>query len=394
MSGIALLSGQNVITVTARDAAGNTATDVITVTWNTAPTLASVSQQSSEAGQPVSLQLTGSDADGDALTYGANGLPPGVALTVSTGMLSGTPTEAGTYSVTATVFDGAQSASQTFIWTVTADATAPVVAITAPTSATSYTTGLSSLTVAGVANDNIGITQVTWSNDRGGSGTATGTTSWSAPGITLLSGVNVITVTARDAAGNTTTDVLTVTYSVGDNVAPSVQITTPTSATLYQTAATPIVIGGMASDNVGVTRVTWVNDRGGSGTAIGTTGWSATVGLKSGANVFTVTAYDAAGNTSTDVLTVNRNVAPTLANVSNRTTRIGQTVSLQLVGADANGDVLTYSATGLPAGLSLNASTGLISGSPITIGTYAVSVTVSDGSLTRSRTFTWTIRTP
>ena len=89
-----------------------------------------------------------------------------------------------------------------------------------------------------------------------------------------------------------------------------------------------------------------------------------------------------------------RNVAPTLANVSNRTTRIGQTVLLQLVGADANGDVLTYSATGLPAGLSLNASTGLISGSPITIGTYAVSVTVSDGSLTRSRTFTWTIRVP
>ena len=54
----------------------------------------------------------------------------------------------------------------------------------------------------------------------------------------------------------------------------------------------------------------------------------------------------------------------------------------------------SYSATGLPAGVSLNASTGLISGSPITIGTYAVSVTVSDGSLTRSRTFTWTIRTP
>ena len=84
---------------------------------------------------PFLSSLTGSDADGDALTYGANGLPPGVALTVSTGLLSGTPTEAGTYSVTATVFDGAQSASRTFIWTVTADATAPVVAITAPTTA-------------------------------------------------------------------------------------------------------------------------------------------------------------------------------------------------------------------------------------------------------------------
>ena len=89
----------------------------------------------------------------------------------------------------------------------------------------------------------------------------------------------------------------TLTGSASDNVAV-------TQVTLYQTAATQIVIGGIASDNVGVTRVTWFNDRGGSGTAIGTTGWSATVGLKSGANVFTVTAYDAAGNPSTDVLTV------------------------------------------------------------------------------------------
>ena len=53
-------------------------------------------------------------------------------------------------------------------------------------------------------------------NDRGGSGTATGTTSWSVSGIALLSGSNVLTVTARDAAGNTSTDTLTVTYTPPD----------------------------------------------------------------------------------------------------------------------------------------------------------------------------------
>jgi subtilase family serine protease len=61
--------------------------------------------------------------------------------------------------------------------------------------------------------DNIGVTEVNWSNDRGGSGTATGTTSWSVSGITLQIGTNVITVTARDAANNTGTDTLTITYS-------------------------------------------------------------------------------------------------------------------------------------------------------------------------------------
>ena len=66
-------------------------------------------------------------------------------------------------------------------------------------------------------------------NDRGGSGTATGTTSWSVSGIVLLSGQNVLTVTARDAAGNTSTDTLTVTYTPPDTTPPTVTITTPTS---------------------------------------------------------------------------------------------------------------------------------------------------------------------
>ena len=57
------------------------------------------------------------------------------------------------------------------------------------------------------------MTQVSWVNDRGGSGTATGTTGWSVSGMALLSGANVLTVTARDAAGNTSTDTLTVTYT-------------------------------------------------------------------------------------------------------------------------------------------------------------------------------------
>jgi Divergent InlB B-repeat domain len=55
------------------------------------------------------------------------------------------------------------------------------------------------------------VTQVSWASDRGGSGTASGTTNWSASGIALQSGANVLTVSARDAAGNTGTATLTVT---------------------------------------------------------------------------------------------------------------------------------------------------------------------------------------
>ena len=91
------------------------------------------------------------------------------------------------------------------------DITQPTVTITSPTSNPTYSTGTSPLTIGGTASDALGVTQVTWANNRGGSGTATGTTSWSASGIVLQSGSNALTVTARDAAGNTASDTLTVT---------------------------------------------------------------------------------------------------------------------------------------------------------------------------------------
>lgn len=144
---------------------------------------------------------------------------------------------------------------------------------------------------------------MTWTNSRGGSGTATGTTSWSAGAVPLQIGSNVITVTSRDAAGNTGTDTLTVTRA--DGSAPTVTITSPTSNPTLSTGNATVTLGGNASDDTGVTQVTWANSRGGSGTASGTTSWSVGgIVLQSGSNVLTVTARDAAGNTSTDTLTV------------------------------------------------------------------------------------------
>jgi len=93
------------------------------------------------------------------------------------------------------------------------DAAPPTIAIAAPTALPTYTTSNSLLTLGGTAFDNVGVTQVTWANSRGGSGTASGGTSWAASGIVLQTGTNVLTVQARDAAGNTATAGLTVTLS-------------------------------------------------------------------------------------------------------------------------------------------------------------------------------------
>lgn len=111
-----------------------------------------------------------------------------------------------------------------------------------------------------------------------------------------------------------------------------------------------------------------------------------------------VQAYNTAGALSDksaeaiiDVPMTTTNVAPTLEQPANQTTTVNTSASLSLVGSDANGGIVTYSANGLPAGLSINAGTGLISGTPNLVGTFTVTATVSDGTLSASRTFTWTV---
>jgi len=358
---------------------------------NAPPVLALPATQSSKVGQPASLQLVGSDPKGDVLTYSATGLPPGLTLMASTGYISGTPTTVGNYSVRVNASDGVLTVSQTFTWSITAvDTTVPVVTITGPTSAATYSTTAITMSLSGTASDNVGVTRVTWVNSRGGSGTTSGTTSWTVPSIALQSGSNVLTVTASDAAGNVASDALTVTVA-SDTTAPTVAITNPTTAATFKTTATTVTLGGTAGDNVGVTQVTWANNRGGSGTASGTASWSASVVLQTGSNVLTATARDAVGNTKTATITVTLNTPPTLSGVASQTSVQGTAVAMQLSGADPDGDVLTYGANGLPPGVAIAVSTGLISGKPTAAGSYPVTVTVSDGMQTATRTFTWTV---
>ena len=69
---------------------------------------------------------------------------------------------------------------------------------------------------------------------------------------------------------------------------------------------------------------------------------------------------------------------------------VGTAVSLQIAGTDSLGKTLTYSATGLPAGLSINAS-GLISGTPTTAGTSNVTVTATSRTASGSTAFSWAV---
>ncbi len=84
----------------------------------------------------------------------------------------------------------------------------------------------------------------------------------------------------------------------------------------------------------------------------------------------------------------------TVTSPGNQSSVVGAAVNLQLHASDsATGQSLTYSATGLPAGLSISPS-GLISGAATAAGTSNVTVTARDGTgATGTAAFTWTVTT-
>ena len=86
----------------------------------------------------------------------------------------------------------------------TEDTTAPTLAIEDPMGDDIVTLRTFSFDMSGSAWDDQGVETVVWKNSRGGSGVASGTTQWRADNIRLSYGTNIITITATDAAGNST----------------------------------------------------------------------------------------------------------------------------------------------------------------------------------------------
>jgi Putative Ig domain len=79
------------------------------------------------------------------------------------------------------------------------------------------------------------------------------------------------------------------------------------------------------------------------------------------------------------------------ARAGGQTTPVGGEVSLQMLASGGTGPYF-WSANGLPAGLSIDSSSGLIAGSPTTPSSSAVTVSAQDSSGTvGSTSFTWTV---
>jgi fibronectin type 3 domain-containing protein len=248
-----------------------------------APVITSSTTASGTVGTAFAYQIT---ATNSPTSYNATGLPPGLNVNTSSGIISGTPTASGSSTVTLAATNSSGTGNATL--TITVAVGAPVI--------TSGTT----------ANGTVGAAfsyQITATNSP---------TSYSATG--LPAGLSV----------NTTSGLVS---------------GTPTAA-----GSSKVTLGATNSS--------------GTGTA-----------------TLTITIAAAAG-------------APVITSGTTASGAVGSAFSYQIT---ATNSPTSYNATGLPAGLSVNTTSGAISGTPSATGSSTVTLSATNSTGTGNATLTITI---
>jgi len=386
-------AGAQAVTVRVADPAGLAATQSFTITVaaaNAAPQITSTALTTAAVGAAYVYDVNATDPNGDTLTYALTQAPSGMTIQSTTGLVAWTPTaaQAGTQSVTVRVSDpGGLAATQSFSIAVAAANAAPQITSTPPTTGT---VGVAYAYDVNATDPNGDV--LTYSLTQAPSGMTINATSgliaWT-PGVVGAQGV---TVRVADPAGLASTQSFTIAVSAG-NAAPQITTAPLTSATVGVAYAYDV----NATDPNG-DLLTYSLTQAPSGMAINaSTGMIGWVPTAAGAQGVTVRVADPAGLAATQSFTITvaaANAAPQIITTPLTAATVGTAYAYDVNATDPNGDVLTYSLTQAPAGMSIGAGTGLIAWTPTAAqaGSQAVTVRVADpGGLAVTQAFAITV---
>ncbi len=269
------------------------------------------------------------------------------------------------------------------------------------TSAAPPSSGAPAVTSAGSASGTVGSAfsyQITASNSPTSfsatglpAGLSINTASGLISGTPGAAGTSNVALSASNASG-TGSATLTLTIAA-DTIPPSVAIVSPLNGA---NVSGTFAVSGTASDDVAVSSVGVSLDGGAYSVASGTSNWSfslSTLSLANGSHALRAKAWDGSGNVSTSALVsvMVSNPVPVITSASSASGTVGSAFSYQIT---ASNNPASFNATGLPAGLSINISNGLISGTPSAAGTSSVSLSAANASGTGSATLALTINSP
>ena len=372
-------------TITASNTGGSDTATVTIVVNDVAPSGLSYSPNSFTLTKGTSMTTTTPTVSGGPITSWtvSASLPAGLSLDSTTGAISGTPTAvttSGTYTITATNTGGSDTATITIVVNDVAPSS-----LSYSQSSFSLTKGTAMTTITPTAN---GGTITSWSVSPSlpaglSLDASTGAIGGTPTAVTTSA---IYTITAGNTGGS---DTATVTIVVND-VAPSSLTYSPSSFTLTKgtamTTATPTVNGG--------TITSWsVSPSLPAGLSLdsSTGAISGTPSIVTTSASYTITASNTGGSDTATVTIVVNDVAPSSLAYSPSSFTLTKGTAMTTVTPTVNGGTITSWSVSpsLPAGLSLDASTGAISGTPTAItssASYTITASNTGGSDTESVT--------
>ena len=337
----------------------------ITMTPATVPTLT--------VGDSYSQQLTASGGSGTGYSFTATGVPAGLTLS-SLGDLTGTPTTHTSYTMDVTVTDSI-SATGSLSYSITVNPAITMTPATIPT-----------LTVGDSYSQQLAAS--------GGSGTGYSFTATGVPAGLTLSSLGDLTGTPTTNTSYTMD--VTVTDSISATGSLSYSITVNPAITMTPATIPTLTVGDSYSQQLAAS--------GGSGMGYSFTATGVPAGLTlsslgdltgtpttNTSYTMDVTVTDSISATGSLSYSITVNPAITMTPATIPTLTVGDTYSQQLAASGGSGTGYSFTATGVPAGLTLS-SLGDLTGTPTTNTSYTMDVTVTDSiSATGSLSYSITV---
>ena len=383
LGGTPTRAGTYSMTYTVRDDDNDTDSLSFTISVNAADTAPSFSTSQANLSytenSPISVvDLPAATGGNGSLTYSLAPSVPGLTFAADSRALGGTPTRAGTYSMTYTVRDDDNDTdSLSFTISVNAADTAP-----------SFSTSQANLSFT----ENSPISARTLPGATGGDGALTYSLAPSVPGLTFTPGTRRLsgtptragtyrmTYTVADADNDTDSLSFTITVNAADT-APSFSTS---QANLSYTENSPVSVVDLPAATGGNGSLTYSL----APSVPGLTFTAATRRLsgtptRAGTYNMTYTVRDADNDTDSLSFTISVNTADTAPSFSTSQANLSFTenspISARtLPGATGGDGALTYSLAPSVPGLTFTPGTRRLSGTPTRAGTYRMTYTVAD----------------